>query len=203
MLLGDPLLEFDVDFSPETGILKPEDARRLQEPPQLTSIRVQPAAPQLGLDESLVFLAEPLDQHGRLMAGIAVRWSATGGTIDAQTGRFESDSAGAFSVQASAGGISESVTVHVRVPESVSDQTSDTENDAADESGISWQGAGPPQALNNFYLRVLAALAGYDLRLEVTVSLKPPEGSGDVLADQMKTALSGLGLDAEALDWSR
>jgi hypothetical protein len=195
VMIGEPLEDYEVEVASDAGILKPEDAQRLQDPPKLTSIQIEPEVTTLEIGESCVFHGQPLDQYGRPMAKLPLTWSASGGTID-PSGTFESNAAGVFSVEAATDGVSAKANVRVRAV------GEPAESAPSIAHGISWQGEVPPQALTNFYMRVLAGLAGYDLQLRVGVSLKPPAGSEHVLAEQIRDSLAALGLDADAVHTS-
>jgi len=79
----------------------------------LTSIEITPNPATVAPESSQQFSVQGFDQTGAPLP-TAPAWSATGGTIDAQTGLYTADLAiGQFSVEASDRGVSASVKVYV------------------------------------------------------------------------------------------
>ena len=114
----------------------------------------------------------------------------TGGEISAEGVFIAGEDLGSFSVTAEAGGVSATATVAVF--------EGTTPPPRRTKTRIVWEGDLPHQKWTNFYMKVLSGLASkgtLSLRLRVEAELE--EGATDAQAEELRSALRGLGIEDE------
>ena len=182
--------EADVDIADDVFLLKEDDARKLQEPPHLDRISIQPAETALKPGEQATFTCSGVDQYGQAFAIGSSKWSATAGTIT-EDGLYETDTnspGGLFVVTVEADGFEAIAEVRV------------TKGNGSDPpptgKSIHWQGEVPPQKWMNFYTKVLSRFASTeDLKLKVSFEVPVNGDQGQAKADEARSGLKELGLD--------
>jgi hypothetical protein len=186
-----PLRADEVEISDEMFVLRAEDARRAMAPPVLTRIDLTPAQVACKPGETVRFSLQGWDQHGREMEPGDVRWTASGGTIEADGALRVGEAVGTYTVQALA--------ADVRAEARVTVSTAPAVPEPPPRRGISrlrWSGEVPAPKWMTFYSKVLTAYAkGGGVRLRVTVEIETPEGITERQAEETKVALRELGLD--------
>ena len=197
---GESLAESDVEISDDVCILKPEDARKLEEPPRLARLVVEPGRTEVRPGEHAVFGAKGLDQYGQAFAVDAVSWSVAsglGGTVDA-VGKFTAGKdLGAFAVIA----VRDTVEGRASIQVVSAAQSGATGGGAAKGPGsIRWKGQVPAQRWSQFYTRVLSRFAntpGLMISVDFAVPADADQTKGK--AEETRSALKELGLDETGL----
>lgn len=186
------LLEADVEINDDVVLLKPDDAKKLLEPPRLARVQISPDGRDIAPGEAVVFSASGLSQYGDPFEVGSPAWTASGGTIDA-TGKFVAGvEAGLFGVTAMCGSVQGIAQVRVR-----------PRNEAMPEPGpaggsqhLLWSGEVPAQKWMNFYTKVLTRFASTPgLKLRVTFEVPADNAQAKAKADEARAALRELGLD--------
>ncbi|MBP7427878.1 MAG: ATP-binding protein [Candidatus Hydrogenedentes bacterium] len=192
------LPEGDVDISDEFFIITAADAERHIKPPELARIVVTPEQVQLKPGQKQTFTAKGLDQFGKDFACAAVQWTASGGTVG-DDGVFQAGAdEGNYLVHAALGAIKGSGAVAVLKKDGIKPPPPPPPGDKA----LRWSGEIPPQKWMNFYTKVLSKLVGAGgLKVSVSVQSAPEGGVSDRQAEDVKTALRGLGLN-DSVDMS-
>lgn len=189
----------DVDIGEDFYVIRAEDAERHIKPPALAKIIVSPDQVQLKPGQKQTFTAKGLDQFGKDFVFGAVTWSATGAAIGADGVYQGADDEGNYLVHASVGGIkgTSGVVVMKKVgPGPI------PPHPPIGEKVLQWSGEIPPQKWMNFYTKVLSRLVtGGGLKVTVNIQSAPAGGATDHQAEEVKTALRGLGLN-DSVDMS-
>jgi len=189
-----PLSETDVEISEEMHIIRAVDAERHIKPPELAQILVTPSGANMKPGMKQSFTAKGIDQFGKDFDCGSITWSATGGTVD-ESGVYEAgEDEGSFLVHASTTGVT--CTAEVSIAEEPTGPTVDSGECASADRALKWTGEIPPQKWMNFYTKVLSKLvAAGGLKVTVSIQSSPEGGVGDRQAEDVKTALRGLGLN--------
>lgn len=194
---NEPIEEGDIELTDEAVILKPDEARKLIEPPRLKEISIEPANCEVRPSERITFRATGRSQHQTPIEPERVEWTASGGTITAggasgELGEFVAgDEAGYFVVNAAVGVVQGAT--HVRVVRQPTAARADAP--ATGPQLLLWEGDVPPQKWMNFYTRVLSRFAsspGLKLRVSFEVAGNDPSAAGG--AEEVRAALRDLGL---------
>jgi Protein of unknown function (DUF499) len=191
------LSEADVEISDDVFVLKAEEAQKLLEPPRLATLTVRPEHVVLKPSEQAAFTCTGLDQYGHPFAAPAVTWSASSGTVTPAGVYTAGTSGGLHTVRASAADREAIADVRVRTdePQPVGD-----EDEPALQPGkrvLRWRGTVPPQKWMNFYVKVLTRFASSpDLKLEVAFEVPVDRDQAQSKADETRSGLKELGLDA-------
>jgi len=153
----------EVEISDDTFIVTAAEAEKRVEPPRLTRLVLSPDQVQLRPGVSQSFSVEGQDQFGLTVELGAVKWTATGGEIDAQ-GVFTSGKAqGYFRVTAATQGIAGVATVNVATVEALPPPP-------ATRKRLVWEGDVPAQKWSNLYMKVLSKLVSSgDVSLRVHI----------------------------------
>jgi len=193
---GKSFAESDVEIGDDYVILKPEDARKLQEPPRLARVTVYPEGREIKVSESIAFGVNGLDQFGDTFAvPTGVVWAATGGVID-EAGKFTGTSAGAFTVTAKLGNIEAIASGRVVNP---ADPT--PVPGGGGTQMLLWSGEVPTQKWSNLYMKVLTKLANTPgLKLKVSIEAPVDPSQSKTRLDEMRAALRELGLDDQVTE---
>ncbi len=187
--LQESLNDYDVEFSEDTVILRPEDVPPDPKQSTVASVEVSPPQAALKPGETMQFTASCLNQHGQRWSEKEREavWSATGGQIDS-LGRFTATDEGTVQVTATIGEVTGSATVTVR-SEAVEPQPPQP------GTGLRWSGTIPPQKWMNFYTKVLTKFVqSGGLTVEVGFRVKGSPVTDGAIEDT-KMALRELGLD--------
>jgi hypothetical protein len=186
---NESLSESEVEISDDVFILRPDDAKKLVEPPRLDRIVLNPANVDVRPGEHVAFKVSGLDQYGQPHPVEDVKWSALGCSISAEGMLVASGSPGRYIVEAHVGGVKADAPVHVSAVEE-----KEQEKDRGG-AAIRWSGVLPPRKWTTFYTKVIAKLASSpDLKLQVTIEAP----AGDQVASkisELKSSLRDLGLD--------
>jgi hypothetical protein len=110
---GNSLAANEIEFSDDMFIIKGDKAEKHVEPSILTSIDISPHYLWMIPSEQQRFAVKGLDQHMREIPVQDVKWTATGGTIDANGNYLAGRHEGEFDVTAYVGEIKSSVKVNV------------------------------------------------------------------------------------------
>jgi len=182
----------EVEISEDMFIITAEEAKKHVEPPELTSLAIQPERPNVKPGGHLVFQARGLDQHGRPMPVTDVAWSAEGGAID-EKGAFKAGTdEGEFLIEASSGNVRAQTTVVITKKEAPPPPPPPSE----EIKGLRWSGEVPPQKWMNFYTKLLAKYATTEgLRLTVSFEVRPEDGLSPQRLEETRALLQELGLD--------
>jgi hypothetical protein len=188
---GESLTEREVEISDDIFILRPDDAKKLVEPPRLDRIVISPSTIDVRPREHIALKVNGLDQYGQPYPIENVKWSAAGCTISGEGVLFASESPGRYLVEAHAGGLQAEAPVQVLALE---DKTEEKEPAGG---AIRWSGVVPPRKWTTFYTKVIAKLASSPgLRLQVTI--ESPAGDQAVTkVNELKSALRDLGLNED------
>jgi hypothetical protein len=178
----------EVEISDDTFIVTAAEAEKRAEPPKLTRLVLMPEQVQLRTGVSQSFSVEGQDQFGRTIELGAIKWTATGGEIDAQ-GVFTSGKAqGYFRVTAVAQGITAFAAVNVAAVESPLPPPPTRKR-------LVWEGDVPAQKWSNLYMKVLTKLVSSgEVSLRVHIEATPKDGVNEQQVAETKAALKGLGL---------
>jgi hypothetical protein len=184
---GESLTDSEVEISDEVFILRPDDAKKLVEPPRLERLTINPSNVDVRPGEHVAFKVHGLDQYGQPYPIQDVKWSAAGCSISAD-GVLSASDPGRYLVEAQAGGLRAEAPVHVeeKAPERKEQET---------EGKIKWSGAIPPRKWTTFYTKVIAKLAstpGFTVRVSFEV---PAEDQAAGKINELKSSLRDLGLD--------
>ncbi len=188
------LSETNVDISEDMYIITSEDAERHIKPPELTQILVTPSQVTMKPGTKQSFTTKGIDQFGKDFDFGTAAWTSTGGTVD-ESGVYEAgEDEGSFLVHAFAAGVTGTAGVTI-AEESTAPVTGEGEPGGA-EKALKWTGEIPPQKWMNFYTKVLSKLvAAGGLKVTVSIQSSPDGGVADRQAEDVKTALRGLGLN--------
>jgi hypothetical protein len=182
------LTESEVEISDDVFILRPDDAKKLVEPPRLDRIVLNPSTIEVRPGEHVAFKLSTLDQYGQPFPIQDVKWSASGCSISSE-GVFLGSEAGRYTVEARTAGLKAEASVHVLAA-----------GEKPPENGkggavIRWSGAVPPRKWTTFYTKVIAKLASSsDLKLQVTIEA-PGGDQAAAKINELKSSLRDLGLD--------
>ncbi|NIM06025.1 MAG: DUF499 domain-containing protein [Armatimonadetes bacterium] len=194
-IFGEELSAIDIEISDDMFIIKAEEAKKHIEPPELTSLIIQPEHRQVKPGEHVIFQVSGLDQHGHEMPVPDVTWEVEGGRIDEKGGFTADTKEGEFLVEATAGKASARATVVVTSQPSeprIFEPTAQSE----EIRGLRWSGEVTPQKWMNFYTKVLSRYAtSGKLRLTITFEAMPEGGLQPHSVSETKAALRELGLD--------
>lgn len=182
----------DVEISDDTYIIKAEEALKHIEPPKLVQLLVSPSMVQLQPGIKQTFAVKGLDQFGRDMNLVGIKWRATGGQIDKDGVFTPGTDEGSFLVTAEADGKAGSAGVTV----SKESKPPSPEPKPHGASKLKWVGEVAPQKWTNLYMKVLSKLVSAgDVKLRVEIEASPKDGVTDQQIEETKAALRGLGLD--------
>jgi hypothetical protein len=186
---GESLTESEIEISDDLFILRPDDAKKLVEPPRLDRIVLNPSSVDARPSEHIAFKATGLDQYGQPYPIVDVKWSAAGCSISADGVLFASESPGRYIVEAYAGDLKVEAPVHVLAAEEKPEEK-DPHGGA-----IRWSGLVPPRKWTTFYTKVIAKLASApDLTVRVTLEARAGD-QATTKVNELKSALRDLGLD--------
>jgi hypothetical protein len=186
---GESLTESEVEVSDEVFILRPDDAKKLVEPPRLDRLVVNPSTAEIRPGEHVAFKVSGLDQYGQPYAIEDVKWSAAGCSISGEGVLSASENPGRYIVEAHAGGLKAEAPVHVLAAEE--------RPEGKDRRGgaIRWSGVVPPRKWTTFYTKIIAKLTSSpDLKLSVTIEA-PAGDEAKTKINELKSALRDLGLN--------
>lgn len=195
---GTSLNEAEVEISDDVCILRTEDARKLEEPPKLTTLRIEPSQITIASAGDAVLSVSGFDQYGQPFDTFGVVWSVAsglGGKVD-QSGRFvASKSPGLFSILATKDGVEARSVIKVGAAK-------DSENEERNltprhgPSSIRWSGIVPPQKWMNFYTKVVGRFANTPgLTISVSFSVPSEAEQSKAKTEETRAALKELGLD--------
>jgi hypothetical protein len=191
------LSEGDIEMSDDFYVIKGEDAERHIKPPVLAKVVVVPESVFLKPGQKQTFIVKGFDQFGKDIACGAVAWSATGGSVGGDGVYQCADDEGNFLVHASVGGFTGSAGVSVVKKAAVAVPV--VAGGAPGEKALRWSGEIPPQKWMNFYTKVLSKLLTIGgLKVVVSIQSAPAGGATPRQAEEVKTALRGLGLNDSA-----
>ena len=188
---AESMTESDVEISDDVFILRPDDAKKLVEPPRLDRIVIHPSVVEVRPGERVAFKVSGFDQYGQSYAVEDVKWSAAGCSISGDGVLSVSESPGRYIVEAHIGDLKAEAPVHAFVAE---EKDNGGKKDRA-EGKIKWSGEIPPRKWTTFYTKVIAKLASAP-GLSVRVTFEAP--AGDQAAskiNELKSSLRDLGLD--------
>ncbi len=184
------LTPLEVEISDDVFIIKAEEAEKHLQPPELTGVVIQPPTSQLKPGEKQAFAVEALDQFGQPIEAGEVSWEKTGGEISAAGVFTAGKDLGSFSVTVEAGGIIS--TASVTVFEGITPPPPST------QMRLIWEGDVPHQKWTNFYMKILSGLVSKGtLSLRLRVEAEPDGGATDAQAEELRSALRGLGIKDE------
>jgi len=187
---GKPMSASQVDISPDTFILKAEEAKKYIVPPELTRLEISPKSVVTEPGKKQAYKCRGLDQHGRDIEYNSVNWTATGGTIG-KDGVFSAGSdEGSFIITAKSGkAVGEADVVVSRSGSSKPPTTNENLE-------FHWSGELPHQKWMNFYTKILSKFADpkTKMTLKIDVSAKHPDGITDHKIREAKAGLEELGL---------
>jgi hypothetical protein len=185
---GESLTESEVEISDDVFILRPDDAKKLVEPPRLDRI-LHPSTVDVRPGEHVAFKVSGLDQYGQPYPIEDMKWSAAGCSISAEGVLIASESAGRYIVEVHAGGFKADAPVHVLAAEEK------PEEEEGLQPAIRWSGVVPPRKWTTFYTKVIAKLASAP-GLTVRVTFEVPAGDQTTSKiNELKSSLRDLGLD--------
>lgn len=198
------MVEGEVELSEDVFLLRAADAQKLLEPPRLVRITVQPGRTRLRIGETATFTVAGVDQYGQPMGTSAATWTCSGGTID-QRGVFTAGAPGLQSVEANTDGCAGLAEVEVSPVGGGGDD--DGGSGGGDGSGgadkartVRWRGVVPRQKYAQLFTNVLSRFKDSpDLKITVQFELTAEDASAQRLADDARSALKELGLDAPDL----
>src|SRR5262249_7007546 len=110
---AESLTESEVEISDDVFILRPDDAKKLVEPPRLDRIVLNPSSIEVRPGEHVAFKVSGLDQYGQPYPIDDVKWSAPGCSISNEGVLVGSEAAGRYIVEAHAGDLKAEAPVHV------------------------------------------------------------------------------------------
>ena len=186
------LNRWNIELSPDMYIIPKEVAERhvAGVRNEIVSLAISPSQVQLRPGDKQVFVAKGFDAHGREQAIGEVRWSATGGVVDADGVFLAGSDMGHFTVTAKAGEVegSAAVVISSAAPPLPLQPPSPT-------ARISWSGAIPAQKWMSFYMKVLSPFA-LSKELKITVQFDVSEsGLTAQKIEEIRANLRELGLD--------
>lgn len=183
----------DIEIADDLFILKAEDAQKLLEPPRTALLKVLPNPASIIVGERVAFSAEGQDQYGQRATIGAVRWEATGGTID-QNGVFISGAeAGLFNVTARADGAEGMAQVRLSIKSA--SETWNLKTPASGQQMLHWSGTIPPQKWMNFYTKIVSKhVSSPGLKLSVSFEIPVDSTTHTAREQEMRAALNELGL---------
>ena len=191
------LSEGDIEMSDDFYVIKGEDAERLIKPPVLAKVVVAPESVLLRPGQKQTFIVKGFDQFGKDIACGAAEWSATGGSVGGDGVYQCADDEGNFLVHATVGAFTGSAGVSVVKKAVVA--VSVVAGGTPGEKALRWSGEVPPQKWMNFYTKVLSKLLILGgLKVVVSIQSAPVGGATPRQAEEVKTALRGLGLNDSA-----
>jgi hypothetical protein len=185
---GESFAESEVEISDDVFILRPDDAKKLVEPPRLERLTISPSNADVRPGEHVAFRACGLDQYGQPYQIQDVKWSAAGCSISAE-GVLSASDPGRYVVEAQAGGLRAVASVHVeeeKAPEKKKEKVG---------GKIKWSGDIPPRKWTTFYTKVIAKFAsapGFTVR--VSFEAPAPDHAATKISE-LKSSLRDLGLD--------
>jgi hypothetical protein len=91
---GESLTESEVEISDDVFILRPDDAKKLVEPPRLDRIILEPSNVDARPGEHVAFKVSGFDQYGQPYSTENVKWSAPGCSISGEGGAFRERESG-------------------------------------------------------------------------------------------------------------
>lgn len=189
---GASLSESEVEISDEVCILRADEAKKLEEPPRLATLVVEPGNPEIRPNELVAFVVSGMDQYGQSMEVPGCRWSASGGEINS-AGKFVATELGVVVVKASMGGIEGLSRVQV-VPKASSPIVGGSS--AGGTSSIRWSGTVPALKWMNFYTKVVSRFANTPgLTISVTFDVPVTPDQSKAKHDETRASLKELGLD--------
>ena len=190
VLFNKPMSASQVEISPDTYILKPEEAQKYIRPPELVRLEIHPESVSVEPGKKQAFKCRGLDQHGRDIEYGSINWSASGGDIGKDGVFTAGKDEGAFIITAKSGKISGEVHVVVAKPGAVKPPTSTSDLE------FHWSGELPHQKWMNFYTKVLSRFADpkTKMTLKIEVSAKHPEGITEQKIRDAKAGIEELGL---------
>jgi hypothetical protein len=189
MRFGESLTESEVEISDDVCILRPDDAKKLIEPPRLDRIVVIPSSVEVRPGEHVVFKLNGLDQYTQPYPIEKVTWSTAGCPISAEGVLIASESPGQYVVEAQAGGLKAEAPVHVLATEEK------PEEKGRGGEAIRWSGVVPPRKWTTFYTKVIAKLASSPgLKLQVIIEATGGDQAASKI-NELKSSLRDLGLD--------
>jgi len=187
---GNSLDPNEIDFSDDMFIIRGEEAIKYIEPSILTSIDISPQYVKIKPSDQKKFTIKGFDQHKREIPVQDVKWTATGGIIDAMGNYLAGENEGEFEVTVYVGKVKSSIKV------AVSKQEKPEIHEPEKSGRISWNGEIPPQKWMNFYTKILSKFAGgKGLKLKLTVEVAEEGGISTQKLEETKAALRELGLD--------
>ena len=186
---GESLTESEVEINDDVFILRPDDAKKLVEPPRLDRIVLDQPNIDTRPGEHVAFKLNGFDQYGQPYTIENAKWSAPGCSIS-EEGLFASESPGRYIVEVQAGGLKAEAPVRVLTAEEEKPKEKDRRGGA-----IRWSGVVPPRKWTTFYTKVIAKLTSSpDLKLQVTIEAPAGEQAASKI-NELKSSLRDLGLD--------
>ena len=188
----------NIDISEDTFILTAEEARKLIEPPKLTTLVVSPQQVRIQPGKKQTYLIKGLDQHNREIAINNVAWKATGGTIDIDGVYQAGPDEGNYVITASIGEIKGSGYFQIIKEGQPDSNVVPPPQPTGGVNRLSWMGNIPPQKWMNFYTKVLAKYAsGNGLKISVKIQVSPEGGVSKQKLEETEVALRELGLEGD------
>jgi Protein of unknown function (DUF499) len=203
----DSPLDLDsVEISQDTYLIQREDAEEYQkeqeEPPRLARLELAPSYATLKSNQGQTFTVTGFDQHNQDITITNVQWTATGGTIDDQGTLIAGNIPGNFTVTATVGDLSNSLTFTIEKSLTANDGNSPFNGNDHKQTltinqpnQLTWSGEVAPQKWTQFYAKVLSKLK--DLKLTLTINIVVDGEISEQKLDETKAALQELGLDSD------
>jgi hypothetical protein len=195
---GDPLSEGEVEISEDVFILRPDDAKKLKEPPRLDSLLIHPASAEVGPGGHVAFKVSGLDQYGQPIDVGEVTWLTPDCSMTPEGMLIASDNQELYIVTARSGEVE--AEAQVRVAEKTRAEAGAGGGGAAAGGGalIRWSGEIPPRKWTTFYTKVISKVANTPgLTLHVRFEAAAEEGTATSKVEEIKAALRDLGLDED------
>ena len=191
---GESLSEAEVEISEDVFILRPDDAKKLKEPPHLDSLVIYPASAEVGPGEHVTFKVSGLDQYGHAIEIGEVTWLTPNCSMTPEGMLIASDNQGLYIITARSGGVE--AEAQVRVIEKAAQ--GGPERREAGGTIIQWSGEIPPRKWTTFYTKVISKIANTPgLTLRVSFEAPAEEGTATSKVEEIKAALRDLGLDED------
>lgn len=196
---NESLAEADVEIADDVYIMKADDAKKLLEPPRLDCVTVRPGNVVLKPAEQASFSSSGIDQYGQPFVVGETKWSATGGSINADGLFVAESSAGLFTVKAESNGlegIAEVRIAPVAAPGGGGAGGGNSGDPVPASKSIRWQGDVPTQKWMNFYTKVLSKFATTEgLKIKVSFEVPADGEQSRAKADEATSGLKELGLN--------
>lgn len=185
----------EVEISEDMFIITAEEARKLIEPPKLTTLMLKPELLKIAPADSYKFNLTGFDQHGRSMPIEKPRWSASKGTVGDNGFYTAAQEEGNDQVRVQCGEITSSANVVIAKSGSGPGPGPEEPEPEPAAKKLQWSGYLPIQKWMNFYTKVLAKYAtGTDLRVKVSFEVTLDKDTANQKEEETRIALKELGL---------